>query len=157
MADAGCERIVDGRVAEGAGDAEPLDAVAIVAQCRLDPDDRIELEERQRHGGVIEVDFAEPDVLLDVLGYCVDVDLETDGERGRGTDAAAHATVLVACDGHVQSQGVGPPGLVAERLVAEDLAAPLEQSLRVRVDCPVVGADTRSHLGLRCRRSNRDA
>ena len=75
----------------------------------LEPDDRVELEQRHGRRGVLEIDFVE-----DAGRQRVGVDLETDRERGQRVDGAL--------DDFVEAKGVGPEALVAEGVEAEDLA-----------------------------------
>jgi len=86
-----------------------------------DADDRVELEQRQRGGRIVEIDAPAPELLLELGGQRVHVHLEPDGERRRGAHAGSDPAVVLAFDGLVELERVAPPGLVAERVVAEDL------------------------------------
>src|SRR5438552_3391087 len=69
-ADAGGERVVDGRVTESALEADRSDAAARVEEARH-PHDRIQLEERQGRRGVVEVYFTclELNAVVGVTGF----------------------------------------------------------------------------------------
>src|SRR5437588_5527844 len=85
MADARGERVVDGRVAQRAGDADRLQAfagVVRVVEDAFDADDGAELQQRQSRGRVIEVDLAGLDGFHDVAWQRVGGDLESHAERG---------------------------------------------------------------------------
>ena len=56
MADAGRERVVDGRVAERALDADRRQRAA--GEEARHADDRVELQQRERDGGIVEVDLS---------------------------------------------------------------------------------------------------
>src|SRR2546430_8154925 len=120
-ADAGGERVVDGRVTEGALEADRSDAAARVEEARH-PHDRIQLEERQGRRGVVEVYFTCLELFLQRRGQGADIHLEADGQRGLRAYAAADAAMLLASDGFVELQRVAPGRFIAERVESEGLA-----------------------------------
>src|SRR5437667_7854339 len=119
--DAGGEGVVDGRMTEGALDADRSDAAARVEEARH-PHDRIQLEERQGRRGVVEVYFTCLELFLQRRGQGADIHLEADGQRGLRAYAAADAAMLLASDGFVELQRVAPERFIAERVESEGLA-----------------------------------
>ena len=107
MADAGRHRVVDGRVAQRAGDADPRDPA--IDDLAAHADHRVERDQRDGGGGIREVGAGEH-----VGRHRVGVDLEADAQR-RGRRQVA--------DELVQPEDVGPQLLVAERVVAENARA----------------------------------
>src|SRR5262245_1241284 len=76
-------------------------------------DDCVELEQRDRRGGAIQIDLAGLDGLCDARRDRCRVHLETNLQRGGGTHRAL--------DDFIHPRGVGPELLVAECFVPEDL------------------------------------
>ena len=118
-ADAGHHRVVDGRVAERAGDAESRDVVVGV-HGGLEAHDGVHLEQRHRRRRALEIDLVE-----DAGGQRLGVDLEPDLERRRRIDALL--------DDFVQPELVGPDLLVAEGIEAKDLSAFVDLGSRRRL------------------------
>ena len=96
-------------MAERAGDAEPGDVVVGIHR-RLQADDRIHLEQRDRRGRTLEIDLLE-----DPGGQHVRVHLEPDLEGRR--------RIHVLLDDLVHAERVGPELLVTEGLESKDALA----------------------------------
>src|SRR5262245_661922 len=111
MADAVCERVVDGGVAERAGDPDRLEMTGAVDRA-LDAEDGVELQQRDGDGWVVQIDLLRLERVDDARRKRVDVDLESHRERGRRTDLR---------DGFLHPQHVRPELLVAERVESKDL------------------------------------
>jgi hypothetical protein len=109
MTDARHDRVVHGRVAEGAGDAEAHDVIVRIHR-GLQTHDGVHLEQRDRRRRALEIDLRE-----DPRRQHVRVHLEPDLERRR----RVHALL----DDLVQAERVGPELLVAKRVEAEDALA----------------------------------
>src|SRR5262249_8770465 len=82
-------RVVDGRVAQGALNADRLET-AVAMEFASDADDRVQLEQRERDGRVVQVDPVGRDVLEHVVWHLVHVDLKPEGERGFRAEPATH-------------------------------------------------------------------
>src|SRR5438876_1200107 len=131
--DAGGEGVVDGRMTEGALDADRSDAAERVEEARH-AHDRIQLEERQGRRGVVEVYFACLEMFFQRMVQGVLVYLEADGQRGLRAYAAAHAAMLLAGDSFVELQRVAPERFIAERGESEDLSPVFEHLGRMVCD-----------------------
>ena len=86
------------------------------------PDHRVPSEEREGDGGVVQVDFAGGEGSFDRPREGLDVDLEPEGERGRGRQPGSHPSVGVPRDRFVQSDRVPPERLVPEGVEAEGVS-----------------------------------
>ena len=127
LADSRGERVVDGRMAEGAGDADRAERATRVEEA-LDADDRVQLQERERGRRTVEIDLALLELRLDVPREGIDVDLQAgDGEGRLRADTRTDASEGGALDRLVQLEHAAPVVLVAEGVEAEDLLALLEQ------------------------------
>jgi hypothetical protein len=119
-ADAGRERVVHGRVAQGALDAHGPQRPRVV-EATGDAHHRAELQEGERRGRVVEVHLAcldrRPHLRRERLG----IHLQSDRDGGPGTHARAGPAVGGPGDGLVQAEHASPEGLVAERLEPERL------------------------------------
>jgi hypothetical protein len=114
-------------MAEGAGNADRAERAALVEDA-LDPDDRVQLQERERGRRTVEVDLALLELRLEVPRESIDVDLQAGGGEGRlRADAGADAAESGARDRLVQLKLAAPVVLVAEGVEAEDRLALLEQ------------------------------
>src|SRR5262245_28880061 len=85
-------------------------------------DDRVLLQELERHRRIVEFDGTATDLRRDVAGQRVDVDLETDGEGGLRAHTGPDAAERRALDRLMQLERVAPERLVAERVEPEDLS-----------------------------------
>src|SRR5262249_15025149 len=92
------------------------------------------LQQRKRGRRVVEVDLPPLEQLAQRVRERVEVDLEPDGERGRGADPRTHAAVLGAGDRLVEVKLAAPEVLVAEGVEAEDLLPLLAELLGVGLD-----------------------
>src|SRR5262249_42151378 len=105
MANARRERIVDARMAKGTLNAHRLQsATAVEETCHAD--NGIQFEQRERRGGIVEVDFSVFDLLLQRGRQRVRVDFEPHRQRHFRTNAAAYTAVLGAGDGLVKLQAI---------------------------------------------------
>jgi RNA polymerase sigma factor (sigma-70 family) len=91
------------------------------------PDHGVELEQCQRGRRVVQVDLTPLELLAKASRQRVDVDLQTDGERGSGAEAATDAAVLGAGDRLVQMELAAPEILVTECVVSEDLPSLVDE------------------------------
>src|SRR3989449_9161975 len=119
--DARGERVVHGRVAECALDPDRSDA-AVGVEEPADAHHRLQFEQRQGGGRIVEVDLAGLELLLQRLGQRVRVYLEADRQRCLGADTATDAAVLLAGDRLVELERVAPERFIAEGVEAEDLS-----------------------------------
>src|SRR5690349_22125250 len=87
----------------------------------LNAEYRIQLQQSQRHSGIVQVHRAHLDLLDERLGQCVHVDLEADGQRGFWADARAFTTQRCALDSFMELQCTTPKLLVAEGVKPKDL------------------------------------
>src|SRR6185295_12237589 len=113
-ADARAEGVVDGRMAQSAGDADGLHLPALLEEA-LDADDGVELEERDRGRRIIHVHFVLLDLRDQLVGKRLAVDLEADRQRDLRADGRL--------DRAVEVERVAPEGLISERVAPERLAA----------------------------------
>src|SRR5207248_2466385 len=97
LADAGRERIVDGRVAERALDADRLQSGGAGEEAG-DADDGVQLQQRQRRRRIVQVDGSRLDAGRDVGGHRICVDLQADGQRRLRADARTDAAVRAPGD-----------------------------------------------------------
>src|SRR5690606_16225160 len=125
-ADAGSELIVHGAVAQRTSDTDRLEAAGIVEEA-AHADDRVERQERQRHGGIAQIDTSAPQGLHELRRERIDVDLQAQPEGRLRADARADAAVIASGDRLVQPQRAAPEIFVAEIVEAEDLAAALQR------------------------------
>ena len=132
-ADPGGEGIVDCRVTDGAG--QPHRAEPVAAEEATDADDRVQLEERERHLRVVQVDFPSLDRRRDALRDPSCIDLEPDRERRLRADPRSDAAVLAPGNRAVQLQRAAPERLVAEAVEAKNLPPAGEHAARWRRGC----------------------
>ena len=128
--DAGGEGVVDHGVAGRTGETHRRQPATAVEEA-LDADDGIQLQQRQRHRRVVQVDLAGLDRGRRLLRDRRRVDLEPGGQRGFRAEARADAAVLRAGDRAMQLQRVAPERLVSERVVAEDVPPGEEEGAAV--------------------------
>src|SRR5262245_34226036 len=107
---------------ERALDADRLQRSGAVEDARHD-DDSVKPQQRDRHGRIVQVDVASLELLEEGVRECVDIDLQSHGERGRRADAGADAAECRTLDGAVQLQASAPERLVAKRIEPERLAS----------------------------------
>ena len=107
VADARQEGIVHGRVAQGAGDADPDQGVAAAdgLDRAHDADHRVELEQRHGRRRVGQADRAVLDALHDLRGKRLGVDLEPTASAVVGSTAAW----MTSCMRSVSVQNVSSP------------------------------------------------
>jgi len=117
-------------VTQGASDAERFNAVAVVAQGRLDSDDSVKLQKGHRSGRTRKADAS-------VLNACYHrgwqgfrIDFQSDRQRGRRIDRTDHL---------LHAQGVSPFRLVPEGIEPKRLLARCHQS-RLRLPGTIVAA-----------------
>ena len=122
MSDRRSKGIVDGRVAERAGQAERL-RLAVRSTERHHADDSLRIDQRQRVGRIIEIDGVIRDCRQDWSRDQLHVEFEADGERRRRTDTRSDPTETRAADGLMQLERIAPEPLVAEGIASEDLPA----------------------------------
>ena len=127
-ADARTQRVIDGRMAQRAGNSHRLGPALGVEGC-LDADDGIQLQQQQRHRRVVQVDLPALDGQYDALGQSVGIDLQAHRQRGLGANARPHAAVLGAGDRLVELKRVPEELLVAERVKPEDVAEIIESHI----------------------------
>src|SRR5262249_32946531 len=130
FSDARSERVVDRGVAERALDTHRGDPAGFV-KVAGHSDDRVELEQAKRRRGIIQIDLALLELLLERVGKSVCVYLETHGEGCLRAHPASHSAVLLTGDGLVELQCVSPEGFASERVVAKDLLPLLHHPLIV--------------------------
>ncbi len=109
-ADAARERVIDGRVAERAGDANACQLPRTV-DSSADADDGVEPKQFDGHRRVVQIDLTGFQRGDNLARQGFDVDLETNGEcccRGNGREDVMHP------------QHIGPQLFVAEGVIAED-------------------------------------
>src|SRR6476661_3968449 len=99
-------------MAEGALDPDRLERVA--GENAGYAYDGIQLEQRDGDRRIVEVDAAFLNLLEQIAGKRVDIDLQADGERRPRAHAWSHASERGALDGLMQSQRIAPEGLIAE-------------------------------------------
>jgi hypothetical protein len=76
------------------------------------PDDGIQSEQLDSHGRVVQIDFSSLECGNDVSRQCVEINLQTNGQRGCRTDRG---------DCFVHPKDARPQLFVAERIEPEDL------------------------------------
>src|SRR5579864_1819262 len=127
LADSRGERVVDGRMANGAGDADRSERTALVEEA-LDAEDSVQLQKGERGRRTVEVDLAELEAHLEVPREGIDVDFQAGDGKGRlRADTGPNASEGGALDRLVQPERAAPVVLVAEGVEAEDRLALLEQ------------------------------
>ena len=112
-ADAARERVIDGRVAERAGDANACQLPGTV-DSSADADDGVEPKQLDGHRRVVQIDLTAFERDDDFARQGFEVDFETNAERccrGNSGEDLVHA------------QHIGPQLFVAEGVVAEDALA----------------------------------
>src|SRR5688572_13119874 len=124
-------------MAEGAGEADAGQPLAV--EDPLHADHRMGPEERHRGLRVLQADVAFLDRLAQDLGQLADVDLQTQLERLLGRQAGADAALPVAGHRLVEAQLAAPEVLAAEAVVAEDLAAVVQELGGMPLDPRVIG------------------
>ena len=118
---------------DGAGD--PHRAEPVAAEEATDADDRVQLEERERHLRVVQVDFPSLDRRRDALRDPSCIDLEPDRERRLRADPRSDSAVLAPGNRAVQLQRAAPERLVAEAVEAKNLPPAGEHAARRRRGC----------------------
>ena len=143
MADARCEAVVDGRMAQCAGDADPGQPghTADLLDRAADADHRVEPDQCERRRRTGEVGHAAGDRVAQVVRQGIDIHLEADRQRGLRIDRRL--------DHFVHAQRVAPESLVAEGVVAEDVAALLDPGGGVVRRAAAGGKARRQHQGQR--------
>src|SRR5207244_9073531 len=118
LTDAFGEAVIDGGVAERAGDADRGDLAAL-EEC-VQPDDRVRLEQRYRAGGIVEVDCAILDAARHLLRHAIGIHLEPEREGRPGRKARPGTTELLSQHGLVQAEPTTPAAFTAHGHVAID-------------------------------------
>src|SRR6266545_3202053 len=96
----------------------------------MDADHRVEPEERDGHGWIVEVDLAALEGRHQSMRQGVDVDHEPERQRHVRTDSGPDSSPRLSFDRLVQAQGAAPERLVAEGVEPEGLAPFLDQPAR---------------------------
>src|SRR6266566_4662580 len=112
-------------MAQRALDANRPDVSARIEETG-DAHNRVELQQRERGGGVIEIHLPLAQLLCQCFGEGVDVHLEPDRERRLGADSRTYAAVPLPGNGLVQLQRVTPERFITERIEAEGLPSIFE-------------------------------
>ena len=120
------ERVIDGGVAERALDADRLQGSVLVEES-LDANHRVFLEQGQRGGWVVEIDFPFLDRADEISWQRIGIDLQPQGQCGFWAYARTDAAELLALNGVVEAKGVTPEGLATERIIPEDVSALSEE------------------------------
>ena len=94
-------------------------------------DDRIELEECKRRGGIVEIDTALAQRFPQLRRQGIGVHLEPERKRRLRAQAGTDATICASGDGLVQTQRVTPESLVAESVLTEYPASAFHHLERV--------------------------
>ena len=126
-------------MAEGAAQAECLRLASRAAE-RHDAKNRLGVDQRQRVGRVVEIDGAVRDRGKHRPWNRIDIELEADGECGRGADPRAHTAKSRAADRLVQLERIAPEPLVAEGITAKDLTSAVEQIAVVLLNRRIEGS-----------------
>ena len=131
LADPRHHRVVHRGVTQRTGDAHPREDVlaVLVFHRAFDPHDRVQLDQRDRGGGALQIGR-----LQDPRGQRVRIDLQAYREGRRGVHRLG--------DRFMQAQGVGPEGLVPVGVIAEDVL-PAGRPRRGLGATPVCGARQR--------------
>src|SRR3954467_5608994 len=87
-----------------------------------DADDGVQLQQRKRRLRAVQIDLARADCRCDPARDLGRVDLQADRERELRADAAPDASERFPLDRLVELERAAPERLVAERVVAEDVA-----------------------------------
>src|ERR1051326_458139 len=124
-------------------DADRLQT-AINVEISFHTDDCVELQQRERRAGIVEVHAPVPQLRDQRLRQRVCIAFQSDRESRRGADTRTNAAEVRAFNRAMQLQRVAPKGLVAERVETKSLLALVEHALGVRV-----------RLALTCRRLRR--
>src|SRR4051812_43632971 len=105
-------------MAKRALDAHRLDAT-LRRREGGDANHGVELEQRDRGSGVVEVHLAGGELLLERRRQRVGIDLQADREGGLGRDAGTDAAVLLARDCLMQLQRIAPERFAAECVITK--------------------------------------
>jgi hypothetical protein len=139
-ADAGRQRIVDRRMAEGALDADGAKAPSVIEEPGQS-DDRIQLEKRQRRRWIVEVHLAVLQLTAELAGERIGIDLQADAQCGLRADARADAAEARPLDRLMELERAAPELLVAERVEAEDALAVVDRRQSAGADRSVDGRE----------------
>src|SRR4051812_1381684 len=112
---------------------DPAAAVELAGQA----EHGIELEKRERRGGIVEVDLARFDLRFHLVRQGVRIHLEADRERSLRADTRSHPAVCRARYRPVQLERAAEESLRAVGVEAEDLPTPFHHVFRVCGDLAV--------------------
>src|SRR5262249_50804717 len=130
-----------------------------MAQCTLDPDrfeglssliekashadDCMGLEQQQRIGRIVKIDFAGLDGACDILRHRLHIDFQTEFERLFRAHPWSHSTQLLALDRLVKLNLLAPEILAPERIVPKGMHAFRQQPLDIVADGVIEGWSSR--------------
>src|SRR5918995_1581616 len=123
-------------MADGAGDADRRQVQPIVGivEETLDPDDRVGLEQLEGRLLLVQAYRAASEDLQQHLRDSVAVHLEAKRKRLMRREAWSYAVAFRAGNGLMEAELATPVVLATERVVAEDLAALVDEAVRVLLD-----------------------
>src|SRR5215471_4823484 len=97
-------------------------------------DNRVELEQGQSRGRIVEIDLATFELIDEAGGQGVQVNFQTYGERGLGTYSWTDTAQFFSGDRLVEMQSIAPKGFVAKSVVAKNLLTLLQHLLGIGAD-----------------------
>src|SRR5579864_284995 len=113
MSDPRSKRIVYARMAEGALNPHRANLPVFVKEAG-DSDNRIQFQERQRRGWIVQVNFAGFELLYQRFRQSICVHFQADREGGLGAYPAADTAILLARDCFMKLQRAAPESLASE-------------------------------------------
>src|SRR3569833_411993 len=137
VSDARRERVVHTGMTQSALYADRLQAQPGTERARQ-TDNRIELQQRQRHRQIIKIHQPGAQLPLQGSWQSIDIHLQANGERRFRADTGAYSSKTTAFDRLVQPQSASPESLIAKGVEAEHLLAAQQQVMIALSAQPVV-------------------
>lgn len=124
-------------MAQRAGDADGIEALSGIIEETTHAYDGIQLQERERRSGILEVDLSLAQGRAQGMGQRIRVDLQPGSQRRDGRQARADAAICLAGNRLVQAQRPAPEGFIAERVEPEDTTTLADRLQGIVIHTPV--------------------
>ena len=122
VSNTGRKRVVHSRVTQGTLNSERSQAILPVKETRH-ADNRIELQQRQCIGRVVQIHLPGGQFPFQRLGQSIHVHFQSNGQSGAGAYTGADPAQIGSLNRLVQLEGVTPECLIPERVIPEDVPA----------------------------------
>ena len=128
------EGIINGGMTERALYTDGFERAVMIEKSRQ-PYNRVQLQESQGYGGIVQVHLPTLDLLDQSSRKSILVHFESDGQCSCRRDARAYSTMLGAFNSAMELQRTAPKILITKRIMTENVSALLHEVLGGTV-CP---------------------